>query len=186
MALYITFLDVVQNAADFKTFILVNNILTTTTNRLYECIVPASSTYVNDHSSNVVYLITCSKCKPQYVRETSQILNERFNWHNSCFRNPTAYSFCKILNTQFSYCKDYSYTVSMIEKREGTGRIDRNTMDFAAKPVRKARENDMIGDDNKHIDDASKCSSLPRKHSRANRGKNCKGVPLLLPQQFSN
>ena len=91
-------------------FVPVNNILSTTTNRLYKCIVPAGSTYVNDHSSNVVYLITCNKCKLQYVGETSQNLNKRFNWHNSCFRNPTAYSFCKILNTHFSkgYCKDSS------------------------------------------------------------------------------
>ena len=44
-------------------FVPVNNILSTTTNRLYKCIVPTGSTYVNDHSSNVVYLITCNKCK---------------------------------------------------------------------------------------------------------------------------
>ena len=68
-------------------FVPVNNILSTTTNRLYKCIVPAGSTHVNDHSSNVVYFTTCNKCKLQYVGETSQNLN---NWHNSCFRNPTA------------------------------------------------------------------------------------------------
>ena len=44
-------------------FIRVNNKLSITTNRLYKCIVPAGSTNVNDHSSNVVYLITCNKCK---------------------------------------------------------------------------------------------------------------------------
>ena len=54
-----------------------NNILSTTTNRLYKCIVPAGSTYVNDHSSNVVYLITCNKL--QNVGETFQNLNKRFN-----------------------------------------------------------------------------------------------------------
>ena len=36
----------------------------------------------------------------------------------------------------------------------------------------------------KHINVAAKFSSLPRKYSRANRGKNHKGVPHLLPQQF--
>ena len=119
-------------------FVPGNNILSTTTNRLYKCIVPADSTYANDHSSNVVYLITCNRCKLQHVGELSQNLNKRFNWYNSCFRNPTAYSFCKILNTSFSkgYCKDSSYTVNIIEKLEGTGR----TMDFPAKPLRKARE----------------------------------------------
>ena len=58
--------------------------------------------------------------------------------HNSCFRNPTAYSICKILNTHFS--KDSSYTVNIVEKLERTGRRDMNTMDFAAKPFRKVRE----------------------------------------------
>ena len=96
----------------------------------------------------------------------------------------------------FLYCQCF-------EKLEGTGRTERNTMDFAAKPLRKAREtywmhelrtifpyglNDRIGDefktDNKHINVAAKFSSLPRKYSRANRGKNHKGVPRLLPQQF--
>ena len=57
-------------------FVPVNNILSTTTNRLYKCIVPAGSTYVNDHSSNVVYLITCNKCKLQYLGETFQNLNK--------------------------------------------------------------------------------------------------------------
>ena len=121
-------------------FVPANNILSTNTNKLYKCIVPAGSTYVNDHSSNMVYLITCNKCKLQYVGETSQNLNKRFNWHNSCFRNPNAYSFCKILNTHLSegYCKDSSYTVNIIEKPEAKGRTERNTMDFAAKPLQKA------------------------------------------------
>ena len=74
-------------------------------------------------------------------------------------------------------------------------------MDFATNTIRKAREtywmhelqtifpyglNDRISDefkiDNKHIDVAAKFSSLPRKYSRANLGKNHKGVPRLLPQ----
>ena len=109
------------------------------------------------------------------------------------------------MNTHFSKgnCKDASYTVNIIEKLEGSRRTDRNTMDFAVKSLRKAREtywtyelrtifpyglNDRIGDefktDNKHINVAAKFSSLPRKYSRANRGKNHKGVPRLLPQQF--
>ena len=90
----------------------------------------------------MVYLITCNKCKLQYVGETSKNLNKRFNWHNSCFRTPTAYSFCKFLNAHFSkgYYKDSSYAVNIIKKFEGTGRTERNTMEFTAKPLRKARE----------------------------------------------
>lgn len=40
---------------------------------------------VNDHTSNEIYLITFDKCKLQYVGETCYKLNNRFNWHNSCF-----------------------------------------------------------------------------------------------------
>ena len=96
-----------------------------------------------------------------------------------------------------------SYTINIIEKLEETERTERNIMDFAAKPLRTSREtywmhelrtifpyglNDKIGDEfktnKKHIIVAAKFSSLPRKYSRANRGKNHKGVPHLLPQQF--
>ena len=92
--------------------------------------------------TNVVYLITCNKYKLQYVGETSQNLNKRFDQHNSCFRNATEYSFCKVLNIYFSkgYCKDSSYTANIIEKLEGTRRTDSNTMDFSTKPLQKARE----------------------------------------------
>ena len=76
-------------------------------------------------------------------------------------------------------------------------------MDFAAKPLWRAREtywmhelwaifpyglNGRIGDefktDNKHINIAAKFWSLPREYSRANLGKNHKGVPRLLPQEI--
>ena len=119
-----------------------DRVLSTATKRLYNCIVPPGSTYINGHSSNVVYLITCDKCKHQYVGETCQNLNKRFNWHSSCFRNPAKYAFCKILNSHFDkgYCKGSSYTVNILEKLEGTGRNDRNAMDVTSKPVRKARE----------------------------------------------
>ena len=38
--------------------------------------------------------------------------------------------------------------------------------------------------DNKHNNVAAKFSYLPRKYSRANRGKKYKGAPHFLPQQF--
>ena len=47
---------------------------------------------------------------------------------------------------------------------------------------------DRIGDefktDNKHVNVTAKISSLSRKHSRVNCGKNHEGVPRLLPQKF--
>ena len=80
------------------------------------------------------YLTTCNKYEVQYVRETIQRFNKRFNQHNFCFRNLTTYSFFKILNSDLSkgYGKDFSYIVSMI-KSDGTGCTYRGTIDLAAK-----------------------------------------------------
>ena len=46
------------------------------------------------------------------------------------------------------------------------------------------RIEDEFKTDNKHIIVPAKFSSLPRKYSRANGGKNHTGVLLLLPQGF--
>ena len=178
--------------------------VSTTTGRIYNCIIPPGTTYINDHSSNVIYLITCDRCKLQYVGETCQNLNNRFNWHNSCFRNPAKFSFCKVLNNHFHKgpCKDSTYNVTIIEKLEGTGRTNRNLMDKSVTPFRKSREvfwmhelrtvfpyglNDRVGDEyktnNTHINVANRFSALPRKHIRVNRGVR-KGTPRMLPNVF--
>ena len=39
--------------------------VSTTTGRIYNCIIPPGTTYINDHSPNVIYLITCDRCKLQ-------------------------------------------------------------------------------------------------------------------------
>ena len=66
----------------------------TSTHRSYNCIAPPRTTYINDHTSNVTYLITCDKWKIQCVGEAFHMLNSRFNWYNSCSRYPKKYSFC--------------------------------------------------------------------------------------------
>ena len=38
-------------------------------------------------STNVIYLITCTKCKKQYVGYTTQQLNTRLNHHRTCIHN---------------------------------------------------------------------------------------------------
>ena len=44
------------------------------------------NTYMNCNSSNIIYLITCSKCKIQYVGETNRKLKDRLNDHKSNIR----------------------------------------------------------------------------------------------------
>ena len=41
------------------------------------------SEYMNCNTRNVIYLVTCLKCKLQYVGETKRTLRERFNNHRS-------------------------------------------------------------------------------------------------------
>lgn len=122
MALYIIFFWWGSKRWQFQNKIIpVKNMLSTTTNRLHKITVPAGSTYVNDRFSNVVYLITCDKCKLQYIGETSQDLNKRINWHNSCFKNPSANFFCNISNVYISkdYCKDLQLVLISLKNLTG-------------------------------------------------------------------
>ena len=99
-----------------KKFVPINNILSTTSNRFYKCIVPPASRYVNERSPNVLHLMTLSKFNLRPVEETSKILNKRFNQHNSSFRKCNGYLSCKFLDVLFSksynneshrYCQCY-------------------------------------------------------------------------------
>ena len=85
---------------------------------MYKYFVRTDANYVNGHFSNVVYHITCNKCKLQHVGKTCQNFNIRFSCHIYFFRNPRGYSSCKTLNNHCSrgYCKSSSYTANIIEK----------------------------------------------------------------------
>ena len=186
-------------------FFPLDRVVSSTTHRIYDCVVPDDTVYVNCHSSNVIYLITCCNCGLQYVGETCQKLNERFGWHKTCLNNPQKYSFCKILNSHFTsgLCKNAKYEVQILEKLEGSGRTDRNAMDISAKPLRKNRElhwmmklrtvypyglNDRIGDEWKKEDThdtvAKRFPKLDRKYTRFSRGKTRYGVNSLDPKSF--
>ncbi len=169
-----------------------NQVLSSVTNRKYDCIVPDGTTYLNCHSSNLVYLITCNNCSLEYVGETVQKLNERFAFHNTCILNPNKYGFCRILASHFNKgpCKNSEYSVQIIEKMEGSGRTERGAMDLKASSERKAREkywmlklrtvypyglNDRIGDEYKSVQNQSCVGknffALERQHQRFSRGK---------------
>lgn len=52
----------------------VNIILSTTIDILYKCIVSAGLTYTNDHSFDLIHLITFNKCKLQFEEKHPKIL----------------------------------------------------------------------------------------------------------------
>ena len=53
-------------------------VVSTTSKRIFDCISPSATVYLGCHSS-VIYLITCGRYSPQYIREAAQRINERFN-----------------------------------------------------------------------------------------------------------
>ena len=53
------------------------------------------------NTDNLVYLITCDNCSSQYVGETNQKLNERFNDHRNRIRHPNKGSNSTILVVHF-------------------------------------------------------------------------------------
>ena len=194
-----------------KCFSAKDKAVSSASKRLFDCIVPAGSSYIDCHSANVIYLITCNNCHLQYVGETVQKLNERFGWHRSGFKYPDKYGFCEILTKHFleGLCKDSTYNVQILEKLEGNGRTERGAMDASSTSIRKKKEvewmmklrtvypyglNDRIGDEHKcdstHVLVGTRFPPLARVHPRLSRGEaHCKInyniTPLSLFNKFS-
>ena len=164
-----------------------DHFVSTSTHRVYQAIIPSDVEIVNCNSSNVIYLITCKKCRLQYVGETVQKLRERRNHHDSCFHHPEKDNTSRILSEYFSKgcCKNATYSVHIVEKLKGNGRDENNVADPAVTSIRRKKEtewmlklrtvfpyglNDRVGDeymtdrDSSHI--ASKFPTLKRTHSR--------------------
>ena len=188
-------------------FIARDKVLSTSTKRIFDCKVPNGTVYLDCHTANVVYLITCTRCWLQYVGETVQKINERLNWHKSGFRNPKKYGYCRVLSEHFhkGLCKNASYIVQILEKIEGNGRTPRGAMDASITSLRKQIErfwmlklrtvypyglNDRIGDefirDNTHILVGTKFPPLPRSHKRTSRGTAHKSNNHTSPNSFLN
>ena len=178
-------------------FVCRDKTASTVTHRIYDCIIPPGSSALNCHSQNVIYLITCDKCHLQYVGETLQPLNKRFNWHRSCLRYPNKYGHCKRLTEHFlqGECQDSTYSVQIIEKIEGDGRTPRGAIDLNVSGLRKQKEkewmlkmrtvfpyglNDRVGDEHSSFRSKNFIGSLfpPLKRSAPHciRGQNRKGM----------
>ena len=125
-----------------KEFIARDKAISSCTKRVYECITPPGTSYVDCHSSNLIYLLTCLKCGLQYVGETVQQLNARFTMHRSGIKMPEKHGTCKILSSHFNtgLCKGADYCVQILEKLEGTGRTERKAIDVSMTSHRRKRE----------------------------------------------
>ena len=148
---------------------------------------PTEVLSVDCNSANVIYLLTCCKCKLQYVGETVQLLRERIRHHVSSINHPDHDHNCRILRDHFSkgLCKNATFTVNIIEKLPGNGRDNDGNMDPAVTRIRKRKEtnwmlklrtvfpfglNDRVGDEymtnRDHCNVSSKFPSLKRTSER--------------------
>ena len=170
-----------------KLFIPADRVVSTVTKRVYDVVVAPGETKINCHSVNLIYLLTCDNCAIQYIGETVTQLSERMSHHFSTLREGV--SKCKRLCEHYTsgLCKDSTFTIRILEKLEGTGRLGtakRGPQDPTNKNKRTAREkhwilklrtvfpfglNDKLGAESK-VDESTPISSVFPKLFRSSRG----------------
>ena len=125
-----------------KDFFPSDRVVSSSTQRVYDVICPPGTMNLSCNSTNLVYLLTCTKCSLQYVGETIQGLNQRFSEHRQGIENSSAKSGCKILSEHFNsgHCKGAEYKVRILEKMCGSGRTERGAIDLNARRIRLKRE----------------------------------------------
>ena len=122
-------------------FVTSDKVISTPRKRMFDCVVPNWTTYIDCNSSNVIYLFTCDRCFLQYVGETFQKLDKIFNWHKIRFKQFGKGRLCRILSDNFhkDVCCNASYLVQM-GKAKGKGKTAKNTLDASITSRRKQHE----------------------------------------------
>ena len=126
--------------------ILLDEFVSSSTHRIYKSIIPECEKIINCKSSNLIYLITCSKCGLQYVGETCQKICRRFYTHDRYFKKLSKDNKCKILSRHFNQgpCQGAEYTIHIIEKLEGDGRDENNKIDKGIASLRRRKETEWM------------------------------------------
>lgn len=101
------------------------------TGRYIDCVNANFPQEINCKSVNVIYVITCSTCNLQYVGETVRMISERFYTHCRVILGKSLSNSCKRLRQHFTSgrCKDSEYTVQVVEKLGGNGRLVNGEID---------------------------------------------------------
>ena len=128
-------------------FVPADKVVSTTTKRMYDVVISPGEKNINCHSTNVVYLLTCNNCALQYVGETVCALSERLSGHTTTIRDLAKGQVhgCKRLPEHFNNgnCKGSDFTVRILEKLGGNGRVGPNKRDLqdgTSKRLRLSRE----------------------------------------------
>ena len=147
-------------------------------------------------SQNVIYLLTCSKCRVQYVGETKQKLSLRLNAHRAGTKSNSKSSGCCHITEHFTegFCSDAFFTVQIVEKIDDSLALDQQ------EKHRKSRERFWIAKlrtvfpyglnarfDFKDGDNVFDNFSSVKNHKRRERGRKTprSSKPLDLPEIFS-
>ena len=120
--------------------------VSSSTHRIYDAVIPNQESFLDCKCSNVIYLLTCRKCKLQYVGETAQMLRERIGKHASSIKHPENENTCRILAEHFSqgFCRGATFSVNIIEKLPGNGRDLNNHMDPTVTNLRRKKEKEWM------------------------------------------
>lgn len=113
------------------------------TKRLYDCVTSPGTVYLNCHSTNLIYLLTCATYGLQYVGETVQTLSSRFSGHRSGIKDPNKYGKCKILSNYFN-AGILIILFRFLKRLKVRGRTERKAIDVSVSSHRKQRENYWI------------------------------------------
>ena len=120
-------------------FVSRDKIISTSSKKIFDYVVPKKTTYTDCNSPNVIYWITCNRRTLQYGGETVQKLNKRFNWHWTRFNQPGKCCFCRILSDH-SRKGNTSSSVQTLKELEGNDRAARNALDASITSIRKQSE----------------------------------------------
>ncbi len=115
-------------------------IISTITGKQY--LTKSSTPELKCQTENVIYLVTCKGCKVQYVGQTVQPLNKRFNNHRANIRNCKGASNSMVLSRHFSEgdCKGKEFDVQIVEKIAGNGRLGNGGINEDIRKFREHRE----------------------------------------------
>ena len=115
-------------------------IISTITGKMYST--KSSTPELKCQTENVIYLVTCQGCKVQYVGQTVQPLNKRFNNHRANIKNCKGASNSMLLSLHFSEgdCKGKDFDVQIVEKIAGNGRLGNGGINEDIRKFREHRE----------------------------------------------
>ena len=123
-------------------FHVCSHITSSNTGRSYKVVNEEFPQIVNCSSRNVIYLVTCSTCKLQYVGQTVSKVNIRFATHRRCMAGVANAASCKRLSEHYSSgkCQGSDYSVHVIEKWQGDGRTPAEAVDWVLAKARRKKE----------------------------------------------